>query len=77
VEIYEGDIVGNILVNGDEYEKSEVIFKDGAFGLQLPYGKHIYEPCLYEADSRFLTVIGNLYENPELLGCEKCKAVKE
>jgi uncharacterized phage protein (TIGR01671 family) len=66
-EIYEGDIVSSIFINGDEYEKSVVIFKDGTFGLCLQYGKHMYEPCLYEADDRFLEVIGNIYENKLLL----------
>ena len=64
VDIYEGDIVDNIVIWGDEFGSSPVIFKDGCFGLDvLGSGHRRYEPCLYEADSRYITVIGNIHEN--------------
>ena len=63
VDIYEGDIVDNIVIWGDEFGSSPVIFKDGCFGLDvLGSGHRRYEPCLYEADSRYITVIGNIHE---------------
>ena len=63
-EIYEGDICDLVFVGGDEYGSSKVIFDAGAFTLVC---SPQYEPCLYEADDRYIEVIGNIHENPELL----------
>jgi len=66
-EIWEGDIIDGIFVEGDEFGKSEVIFQDGAFSLKLKYGQREYIPCLYEANDNHIKVIGNIYENGDLL----------
>lgn len=67
-EIYEGDIVDCVV--GEEFGNCPVVFNEGCFSLSIKNGinkNHDYEPCLYEADSRFIEVIGNIYENPEAL----------
>ena len=62
-EIFEGDIV-----EGWFYQHRgnfEVVFDDGAFSLII---NDEYVPCLYEANpNKNLKVIGNIYENSELL----------
>ena len=55
-EIFEGDILGK----GEE--KYEVNFQDGAFVIHT---RHYGVKCLNEF--AHLEVIGNIYENPELL----------
>jgi hypothetical protein len=61
-EIYEGDIVTN------RYnEPAKVVFKDCCYWLEWD------EPCRYDhsclTDSEgYLEVVGNIYENPKLLG---------
>lgn len=54
IEIYEGDILDT---------KCVVSFKDGMFGI---FDKHNYMG-LNSYMSKFREVIGNIYENPELL----------
>jgi len=57
-EIYEGDIVDITILNN--VFRGEVIFKDGSF-----IQKNHLELGRYNRDS--IKVIGNIYENPELL----------
>lgn len=64
-EIYEGDIVKTWLnrVSENKYIH-QVVFAKNGFKLQYPHIEDIYE----ELDCRDnIEVIGNLYENPELL----------
>jgi len=61
VEIYEGDILGNGKNNKNIYE---VTFEDGCFDNTLIFEDESYE---YFHNSYQLEVIGNIYENPELI----------
>lgn len=60
VEIYEGDIIEN-----DSDDSHEVVtFDEGSFWLE----GSSYTTPLYEVNTGAEEVIGNIYENPELLG---------
>jgi len=66
-EIYEGDIV-QIPLNIREYFNCEVKFNDGCFDVvQGDFRDYLK---VYIAN-RCVKVIGNIYENPELLEVEK------
>ena len=71
-KIYEGDILDRIFVNGDAYGPSPVILDEGSFSLDCGG----YKPCLYEVDLSIADIIGNIYENPELVykgGKNECR----
>ena len=59
-EIYEGDVI-DCLHDGFRF-LSKVFFDQGSFVVQQDED---YEPCLYEI--HYVEIIGNIYENPELL----------
>lgn len=68
VEIYEGDIVTH---NGFEF--SEVVFRKGGFQVNnmldgLTNDEHYF---LGDINLEMFKVIGNIYENPELLKAEQ------
>ena len=63
VEIYESDLIGY----EDDPSVFEVVFVDCAFRKKYPkWGKDAY-PYLTHHDLKYIKVIGNIYENPELL----------
>jgi uncharacterized phage protein (TIGR01671 family) len=63
-DIYEGDIVED----GISGERGTVVFKDGSFRIACcrwePDDDHIDDEIIEEGATR---VIGNMYQNPELL----------
>lgn len=70
-EIYEGDIVDGINIDGETYPMGEVFFDSGCFCIKTKSCDHDYEPCLYEAWVEKIFIVGNIYETPNLLKGEK------
>lgn len=61
-DIYEGDILEfNDL---DDYERGKIVFQSGAFQYLLKDGSR---DLLADCKLREMSVIGNIYENPELI----------
>ena len=70
-EIYEGDIVERSLFDlkkGDYTRKSEVHFLEGAFCI---YTEDWFSQPLSDDIAKECKIIGNIYENPQLLGEQK------
>lgn len=63
IEIYEGDIVRTHYIGGDGVENDEVIFDRGCFCVNY---SEDYHPLLNEVN-HCSEVIGNIYDNSELL----------
>jgi len=74
-EIYEGDIgininnqdgYGNMIVKFGEHDTSTDYYKDTAHGFYLQSSKEILALSKYFCKNNY-EIIGNIYENPELL----------
>jgi uncharacterized phage protein (TIGR01671 family) len=59
--IYEGDIIQEKY--GNEFGVGKVVFEDGAFWVHFSDDEYLLIGC----DSEETEVLGNIYENPELL----------
>ena len=66
-EIYEGDIV-RIIVNNNIEKICKVEFKNGIFGVMFSKNKDL--TAFPHFCNTTFEVIGNIYDNPELLGGE-------
>lgn len=75
-EIYEGDIVRgrNGATTRESYFVGDVVFEKGAFGYRAVRYEGAYPPYMFRAkdilsisNNELIEVIGNIYENPELL----------
>ena len=64
VEIYEGDI----LARGEYVPARKVVFENGSFRLSDTTSQA--NQVIVDGTVRRLVVVGNIYENPELLGVD-------
>lgn len=62
-EIYEGDIIDTRYASNHKPRYLEIKYVDGAFRVMDDFSKHTLE--IYLLDK--IPVVGNIYENPELL----------
>ena len=62
-EIYEGDI----LSNGNDEKPYKVIFENGSFRAELEGDFEEYSFDLIDVVAQGCEVVGNIYENPELI----------
>ena len=73
-EIFEGDVVEAVIPGNNRLERyiAEIIFRNSAFRLSLLHNRTINlvfgEKLISEEK---LKIIGNIYENPELVGGKK------
>ena len=64
-EIYEGDILK--LTNGGEIRIGKVIYEYSGFTIDVINMNKPYGRVCFSMPKRYIEVIGNIYENPELL----------
>jgi uncharacterized phage protein (TIGR01671 family) len=66
-EIFEGDVVEVKHPYKDRYYKGEIIFEYGSFKAKDFYFAHYDNPIDFTEGMEYVEVIGNIYENPELI----------
>lgn len=68
-EIYEGDYLSLISFEVQKEFKGEVVFSEGSFCVVVKLNGHDYKAPLHELSNsdNLIEVLGNIYENPELL----------
>ncbi len=66
-EIFEGDIVKYAIYPKDNFEVHEVTFDHGVFGCK-DAGCGLCVACMDGVEEYSLKVIGNIFENPEIIG---------
>lgn len=69
VDIYEGDYLSLVVIEADREYKGEIVFSRGSFCVSIQIKGHDVEVVLYETTEvdNLVEVLGNIYENPELL----------
>lgn len=71
-EIYEGDILEILELNNNKYIYGELIYNDGVFGLkneEINYDNNDKRDIIPLTEiGQVYKVIGNKYENPDLIG---------
>ena len=63
-EIYEGDV----LSNGNDEKPYKVIFENGSFRAEFEGDFEEYSFYLIDIVAQHCEIVGNIYQNPELLG---------
>ena len=69
-KIFEGDIVTGLFLYSEPVS-GVCVFKDGSFGIEWNRGKVKEFSAFTSICNVTYEVIGNIYDNPELLGVEK------
>ena len=68
-EIYEGDIIK--LTNGGEIRNGKVIYEYNGFTIDVMNMNKPYGRVSFSMPEKYIEVIGNIYDNPELLKGEE------
>ena len=66
IEIFEGDIISGCSFNGS-YAIGKVVLNGENNFVIYPIGKFLEGYCELENNNNFFTVIGNIFDNPEML----------